>query len=110
MYSIYLKYKDREILYLIPLVLLSLAVRLRYYFKMLFSEKGFPDSADAQWYLDYAHGLLEDFRIGLHLNDILYMGYNFLLALLLAVFRNTDIILFIQTFTAAVSVILVYQI
>ncbi|NOU98194.1 hypothetical protein GC093_33925 [Paenibacillus sp. LMG 31456] len=110
MYQLYLKYKDREFLYIIPLVIFSLSMRLGNFMRIWFSGKGFPDSEDSQWYIEYANALLTNFQIGLHMNDILYFGYNILLTLLLALFKDTVAIVFIQALTAGLSVILVYKI
>jgi hypothetical protein len=108
--DLYRKYKDREYIYIIPLVLLSLSVRLRYFYYLLTSGKGFPQSDDSQWYLDYAHALLADFRIGLHMNDIMYVGYNLLLTLLVAIFKDPVYVILVQAVAASLSVILVYKI
>ncbi|GAA3409692.1 glycosyltransferase family 39 protein [Paenibacillus hodogayensis] len=110
MYRLFIRFKDRDWLYLIPLVLLSLAVRFRYFFVQLRSEQGLPTSPDSEWYLDYAHALMADFRIGLDMNDIMYAGYNLLLTLLLAIFKDPVAVVFIQVATAGLSVILVYKI
>ncbi len=97
-------------MYLIPLVALSLYIRLRFYFWLMESRFPLAQSPDTQWYLDYAHALLRDFKISLHMNDILYMGYNLLLTLLLAILKETDYILFVQALVASICVILVYKI
>lgn len=111
MYKLFLKWKDRDIFYLIPLIAFSLIIRLRFYFwNKSTGFKHLPQSPDSQWYLDYAHGLLSNFKIGTSMNDILYMGYNMLLALLLAVFKTTNAVIFVQTVTASVCVVLVYAI
>lgn len=110
MYRLYHQYKDRELLYILPLVFLSLAVNLGYFFKVMISPEGFPTSDDSEWYLNYAYSMLEDFQISLHMNDILYMGYNMLLTLLLAVFKDPAAVLFLQATTTGLSVMLVYAI
>jgi 4-amino-4-deoxy-L-arabinose transferase-like glycosyltransferase len=109
-YQLYLKYKDKEILYLLPFVLLSLHVRLRYLFYLQNSGKGFPQSEDSQWYIQYAYALMNDFKIGLHMNDLMYIGYNVLLTVLLAIFKDPVTIIFIQAIAAGLGVILVYLI
>ncbi|KRE97047.1 hypothetical protein ASG89_29735 [Paenibacillus sp. Soil766] len=108
--QIYQRYKDYEWLYILPLVVLSLKKKLEYYFFILNSEKGLPKSEDSQWYLNYAHSLLTDFKLGLHMNDLLYMGYNLILAILIGVFKEEHIVVFIQAVTTASCVILVYLI
>lgn len=109
-YRLYMKYKDCEWLYIIPLVLLNLGKILLHFYWLLTSGRGFPHAADSKWYIDYANSLIANFSIGLQINDILYFGYNILLALLLAVFKETTPILFIQALTAGLSIILVYKI
>jgi 4-amino-4-deoxy-L-arabinose transferase-like glycosyltransferase len=110
MVQLFHKYKNHDFVYLIPLVALSLWVRLRYYFFLKNSGKGFPDSADSQWYLTYARSMLADFDLNLHMNDILYFGYNILLTILLAIFKDPVAILFVQTVVASLCVILVFKI
>ncbi|SFM23219.1 Dolichyl-phosphate-mannose-protein mannosyltransferase [Paenibacillus sp. 1_12] len=110
LHYIYHKYKHVDLIYILPLALLSLWVRLRYFFYLLSSGKGFPQSDDTQWYLDYAYSLMEHFKVGLDMNDILYIGYNVLLTVMLAVFKDPVAVIFIQAVTAALSVILVYKI
>ncbi|WP_167859102.1 glycosyltransferase family 39 protein [Paenibacillus cymbidii] len=107
---LYTTFKDREYIYYLPLAMLCIALRERHFFRIYYSGKGFPQSADSQWYLDYAHGLIKSFRIGLHMDDIMYFGYNTLLALLLAIFKNPVTVIFVQAFVSGLSVILVYQI
>lgn len=110
LHYIYHKYKQFDLIYILPLALLSLWVRLRYFFYLLSSGKGFPQSDDTQWYLDYAYSLMKHFKVGLDMNDILYLGYNVLLTVMLAIFRDPVAVIFIQVVTAALSVILVYKI
>ncbi|RKN78263.1 glycosyltransferase family 39 protein [Paenibacillus ginsengarvi] len=109
MYALYQKYKHYDFILFLPIVALSLYVRLRYFFFLANNSK-FPDSADSQWYLAYARSLISDFDIGSHMNDLMYLGYNTLLTLLLLIFKNTETILLIQTVTASLSVILVFKI
>lgn len=110
LYKLFLKFKDMDIIYILPLIAFSLTVRLRFYFWMTSTNYKLPPSPDSQWYLDYAHALLNNFKIGTSMNDILYLGYNLLLTLLLAVFKTTNAVIFIQTVTASVCVVLVYKI
>ncbi|KRE75499.1 glycosyltransferase family 39 protein [Paenibacillus sp. Soil750] len=108
--QIYQRYKNYEWIYILPLVVLSLKRKLEYFFFILHSEKGLPKSEDSQWYLNYAHSLLTDFKLGLHMNDLLYLGYNLILAILIGVFKEEYIVVFIQAVTTASCVILVYLI
>ena len=107
---LYLKYKDRELIYIIAVVMMSLETRMLHFYRRARTSQGFPQSADSQWFLDYAHSLMANFRIELNMNDILYFGYNILLTVLLAIFKYPIVIIFIQAITTALSVILVYQI
>lgn len=110
MYQLYHKYKNREFIYILPLLLLSFKEVMQYFFYKLNSGKGFPQSSDSDWYLNYAYSLIADFKIGLHMNDLLYLGYNLLLTLLLAVFKDPHAVIFIQAVTTALSTILIYLI
>jgi len=107
-YQLYHKYKNRD--FIIPLVLLTLAKTLGYFFWRLFSGQGIYQSDDSKWYLDYANGLMANFTVGLNMNDMLYLGYNMLLTLLLVIFKDPIVVVFIQCVTASLSVILVYKI
>lgn len=95
---------------MIPLVLLTLVKTLGYFFWRLFSNQGIYQSDDSKWYLDYASQLMTNFTVGLQMNDILYLGYNMMLTLLLYLFKDPMIVVFIQGVTTSLSVILVYKI
>ncbi|MDF2959086.1 MAG: hypothetical protein K0S39_821 [Paenibacillus sp.] len=95
---------------MIPLVLLALDKIVGHYLWLLKSGRGLPQSEDSQWYINYANALMNDFTIGFHMNDLLYFGYNILLTLLLALFKDPVTVIFVQAVTASLSVILVYQI
>ncbi|GAA3409694.1 glycosyltransferase family 39 protein [Paenibacillus hodogayensis] len=110
MHPLLRKFKYWDFILLPPLLSLSLWIRLRYFFYLKTSGKGFPDAADSQWYLSYARSLMSDFSIGAHMNDIMYFGYNLLLTVLLALFKDPVAVLFIQAVTAGLSLLLVYQI
>ncbi|MEF3304689.1 glycosyltransferase family 39 protein [Paenibacillus sp. GYB003] len=110
MYRLYMKWKDRDFVYWIPLALFALTVKFRYFFFLLRSGQGIPQSPDSDWYLAYARSLMANFRIGLNMDDLMYAGYNLLLTLLLAVFKDPVAVVFVQVLTAGLSVILVYQI
>ncbi|MFD0677892.1 MULTISPECIES: glycosyltransferase family 39 protein [unclassified Paenibacillus] len=53
---------------------------------------------------------MSNFQIGLQMNDIMYIGYNLLLALLLGIFKDPLAVIFIQAVTAGLSIIFVYKI
>lgn len=120
-YRLYAKVKDpalrlgrkimnKDWIFLIPFVYLSLKVRLQYFYFLASPGQSFPQSDDSKWYIQYAYTLIAEKKIGLHMNDLMYMGYNVLLALLLAVFKDPVTVVFIQAVVAGLSVILVYQI
>ncbi|TMV49058.1 hypothetical protein FE783_15425 [Paenibacillus mesophilus] len=107
--QIYHRFKYWEFVFMIPIVLLSLYVRLRYFFYLRSSGK-FPQSPDSDWYIQYAHNLMANFKIGSDMNDIMYIGYNLLLTVLLAIVKDPVNVLFIQAVTAGLAVILVFKI
>ncbi|RKN78259.1 glycosyltransferase family 39 protein [Paenibacillus ginsengarvi] len=109
-YKLYNQYKDRDFVYWIPLVLFTLAVKVRYFWLLMKSGRGIPESEDSDWYIAYAHSLMTHFRIGLNMDEIMYAGYNLLLTALLALFKDPVAVVFIQVLTASFSVILVYKI
>ncbi len=106
----YDRVKDWDCVVLVPLVLLALCKIVGHVYWRWTDHVAFPPAADSQWYLDYAHALLTNFSIGFHMDDILYFGYNSLLALLLAIFKEPIAILFVQAVTTSFSIILVYKI
>ena len=106
----YHAHKDKDCVFTIPLVILALIKIVGHVYWRWTDNVAFPPAADSQWYLDYARALLANFKIGLHINDILYFGYNSLLAVLLAIFKEPIAIMFVQAVAASFSVILVYKI
>jgi 4-amino-4-deoxy-L-arabinose transferase-like glycosyltransferase len=72
--------------------------------------RGLPKSSDSYWYISYACGLLDNFSIGLNIDEVLYLGYNLLLALLLGLFKSSVTVVLIQAVTASLAIILVYRI
>ncbi len=102
--------KDEDWVFTVPLVLLALHKIVGHLYWRWSERMPFPPAADSQWYLDYARALIADFRVGLHINDVLYFGYNSLLALLLAIFKEPVAVMFVQAVVASVSVVLVYNI
>jgi 4-amino-4-deoxy-L-arabinose transferase-like glycosyltransferase len=79
-------------------------------FWLVFSGRGLAQTPDSQWYINYAQGLLENFSIGLHVDEVLYLGYNLLLTLLLAVFKTTAAVVLVQSVVASLAIVLVYKI
>ena len=98
--------------YLIQFLLLTLSFYhyTRHFLIVKNSPQGLPVTADSAWYLDYAHKVLSGTGIGASVNDILYMGYNMLLVLLLAICKKPESILIAQVVATSLGVILVYQI
>lgn len=110
MYRLYLKHKDNDLLYLIPLVILAQLKFVGYIVRFLSRGATLPYSEDSVWYINYAGAFIANLMDGLDINDTLYFGYNSLLATLLAIFGNTTAIVITQAITAGFAVILVYKI
>ncbi len=108
--DLYQKYKDRDAVLLVPLVVAATARILDHYFWLLSSGRGLPKCDDTTWYLNYTHNLLANLLNGLDIDDTLYFGYNILLSFLLAVFRDPAAVVLIQCLAAGFSVIFVYKI
>lgn len=104
------KTQQHELLYMLPFVVLSLCVNIGYLLSFKFAGRPFPTSDDSEWYLNYARSMLADFQLGLHMNDIMYLGYNMLLTALLGLFNDPAAVLYFQAIVAGVSVIFVYKI
>src|SRR5665647_2159503 len=109
-YQLMKKYTDHDLFILIPLVLLSLYRTLGHVLWLVISRRGLPQSPDGQWYINYAYALIENFSIHLNVDEVLYVGYNLLLTLLLFLFRDPVIVIYIQALTAGFAIILVYKI
>jgi 4-amino-4-deoxy-L-arabinose transferase-like glycosyltransferase len=105
-----LKWKDREYIYIIPFIILALYLRFRFYFFLKSSGTTLSQSLDSQWYLDYAYSLMTTWKIGHSMDDIMYIGYNLLLTLLLAIVKTPDAVIVIQIIVGACSVLFVYEI
>ena len=99
-----------ELLPVLPLVVLSLYRTLSHPVWLVMSGRGLPRSQDSDWYLNYAQGLLTNFSIQMNIDEILYLGYNLLLAGLLTLFRDPVAIVYAQALVASLAIILVYQI
>ena len=112
MYQVVLKYKENiiEIVTIGLLLLLSLYRTAGHAFWLVLSGRGLPKSSDSYWYINYACGLLENFSIGLGIDEVLYLGYNLLLAALLGIFKSTVTIVLIQAVAASLAIVLVYKI
>lgn len=108
--DLYHKYKHRDIVWLVPLVVAATYRILDHYFWRLSSGRGIPKCDDTTWYLNYANNLLANLQNGLDIDDTLYFGYNILLSFLLAVFRDPAAVVLIQAVVAGLGVILVYKI
>ena len=112
MYQVVLKYKENiiETMTIGLLLVLSLYRTAGHAFWLVLSGRGLPKSSDSYWYINYACGLLENFSIGLGIDEVLYLGYNLLLAALLGIFKSTVTIVLIQAVAASLAIILVYKI
>jgi len=99
-----------EHLPIVPLVVLSLYRTLSHPVWLVLSGRGLPRSQDSDWYINYAQGLLTNFSIQINIDEILYLGYNLLLAGLLALFKEPVSIIYTQALVASLAIILVYQI
>ena len=112
MYQAVLKHKENivEALTISLLLLLSLYRTAGHALWLVVSGRGLPKSSDSYWYINYACGLLENFSIGLGIDEVLYLGYNLLLAALLGIFKSTVTIVLIQAVAASLAIVLVYQI
>ena len=112
MYQVVLKYRENiiETMTIGLLSVLSLYRTAGHAFWLVLSGRGLPKSSDSYWYINYAWGLLENFSIGLGIDEVLYLGYNLLLAALLGLFKSTVTIVLIQAVAASLAIILVYKI
>lgn len=109
MWQILSKYRTGDSIFLIPLVLLSLYRTAGHAFWRYFTGRGLPQTPDSDWYVQYARNLAENLSIGLNINEILYLGYNLLLTLLLSLFKTTAAVVLVQSVVASLSIILVYK-
>lgn len=107
-----LKHKEygKDCMAILALVFLSLYRTAGHAWWLVLTGRGLPKSSDSYWYISYACGLLDNFSIGLNMDEVLYLGYNLLLALLLGVFKSTVTVVLIQAVTASLAIILVYKI
>mgnify|MGYP003585168127 CR=1 FL=1 len=110
LYRRYQNCKNKEVIFLVPLVVVTLSKIMWNLYRMLSSGKGLPHCDDSIWYLQYANTFVANIKDGLDINDVLYFGYNLLLTVLLAMFQDPLAIVFIQAIAAGLSVILVYRI
>lgn len=108
MYHVLRKFCGRECLTVGLLLALSLWRIMSFPVWLVTSQRGLPRSPDSDWYLNYAYALLENCSISLHVNDILYLSYNFLLAGLIAVFRDPVAVIYAQSLAASLAVVPVY--
>lgn len=112
MHQVVLKQKENivETMTIGLLLVLSLYRTTGHAVWLVLSGRGLPKSSDSYWYISYACGLLENFSIGLGIDEILYLGYNLLLAALLGIFKSTVTIVLIQAVAASLAIVLVYKI
>ena len=112
MYQVFCNYKknNKDLLILCSLVALSLYRTAGHAWWLVLTGRGLPKSSDSYWYISYACGLLENFSIGLNMDEVLYLGYNLLLALLIGIFKTSVAVVLVQALTASLAIILVYKI
>ena len=104
------KGNSKDFITLPVLIILSLYRTAGHAWWLVLTGRGLPKSSDSYWYISYACGLLENFSIGLNIDEVLYLGYNLLLALLLGLFKSSVTVVLIQAVTASLAIILVYRI
>ena len=102
------RFKKTELKFTLPLILLSLFMRLSYFYTQLRS--GLPNATDTAWYLESARNLINGNGIVFSLDGILYFGYYGLLAAMLLLFKSQTVIIFIQVVINALNVVIVYRI
>jgi hypothetical protein len=101
--------KDSDRIFTIPLAVVALYKILNHIFWRVSSGRGLPQCQDSQWYINYTKAMMAHISDGLDINDLLYLGYNGLLTLLLAIFKDPFYVVLLQGITAGLSVILVYK-
>lgn len=106
-YKVFVK---SNLVYLIPLMLVSLYTRLKYAHGIYTSPNGFPKTHDTYWYMDHANELLQNFKIVPDFNGVFYIGYYGLLAFVLWIFKSEVFMIWLQVIINALSVVLVFRI
>lgn len=102
------KTREWELWILLPLLTVSLYRILSHPIWLVWSGRGLPRSEDSDWYLNYARSLLETFVIRLNIDEILYLGYNLLLTVMLTIFEDPVAVIYLQALLASLAVVLVY--
>lgn len=102
--------RAKDIHVLILFTLLSLYRTLGHVHWRVVTGLGLPLSPDGQWYIDYAQALLKNFSIHLNIDEVLYAGFNVLLAFLLYLFKDPVTVVYVQAITASLAIVLVYKI
>lgn len=102
--------KYPSLVYIAPLVLMSIYFRIRLAYSVYKLENGFPRTHDSYWYIDRANELIQNFKISPDFNGIFYIGYYGLLALILLIFKTEVVMVILQVIINALSVLLVYRI
>lgn len=104
------KIKKKDIFILVPLAILSLYRTFGHVLWLVLTGRGLPQSPDGQWYLNYAYSLIGKFAININVDEVLYLGYNLLLTMLLFLFKDPLAVIYFQALMASFSILLVYKI
>ncbi len=110
MNQVIVKMKQWDLFILVPLAMLSLYRTFGHVVWLVVTGRGLPQSPDGQWYINYAYALIGKFSIHLNVDEVLYMGYNLLLTMLLFLFKDPVAVVYIQALLASFSILLVYKI
>ena len=81
--QVFEKIKKKDLFILVPLAVLSLYRTFGHVLWLVLTGRGLPQSPDGQWYINYAYSLIGQFSININVDEVLYLGYNLLLTMLL---------------------------
>jgi hypothetical protein len=101
--------QDKNFRDLLCLVILALIPRIIYLIYKIHIHGGLPQAYDTKMYLEQAYAFIDKGIVDKDFNGIFYVSYYSILGLLLKIFHSTDIIVYIQMFINALTVILVYK-
>jgi 4-amino-4-deoxy-L-arabinose transferase and related glycosyltransferases of PMT family len=104
-----LKAQDKNLRDLLCLVILALIPRIAFIIYKIHIRGALPQAYDTKMYLEQAYAFINEGIIDKDFNGIFYVSYYSFLGVLLKIFRSTDIIVYIQMFINALTVILVYK-
>lgn len=104
-----IKAHDKNLRDLICLVILALLPRIVYLSYKIHVHGGLPQAYDTKMFLDQAYAFINEGIVDKDFNGIFYVSFYSIVGLLLKVFRSTYIIVYIQMFVNALTVMLVYK-